>query len=36
VAEDRVPEDVEHVVSVVGQGEWVDYRVALYYDVGDV
>jgi len=28
-AEDRVPEDVEHVVSVVGQGEGVDDGVEL-------
>lgn len=27
MAQDSVPEDVEHVVSVVGEGEWMDERV---------
>lgn len=28
MAENRVPEDVKYIVTIVGEREWVDYRVA--------
>jgi len=35
MTENRIAEDVEHVVSIVGDGEGVDEGIKVYCDYGE-